>query len=77
MNSKWLEQSLKGKPVKLRNGWKAYVRHKEVELNSEFCLIGYCFHVSDDGNITIVPIFWNLRGWGKHFHFDIIGLWEE
>ena len=36
-----IEKALHGHPVRLRNGEKAYIRHKEVELRNCMELVGY------------------------------------
>lgn len=60
----WLDEALAGHPVVLRDGKKAYVRHYEEELETEFPLSG--FTISDGVACNSI---WCLK--------YILGLWEE
>lgn len=73
-----LEEALAGKPVKLRNGDKAYViKHILNPTNKNYALIGYREHAN---NGKEEPLSWDVSG--KYFHnyqqnADIVGMWEE
>lgn len=77
-----LEAALAGKPVKLRNGDKAYVKYNLLEENEIFVprdtaypLIGYRLE-----GVNCYTISWNLTGETVHFGWrtlDIVEMWEE
>ena len=79
-----LEEALQGKPVKLRNGWKAivYYRIPDEFVNSEgsnvaYPLKGITFQA--DGAVLNSINSWKDDGCfsaGK-CDFDIVGMWEE
>lgn len=64
MRPDWLDEALAGHPVVLRNKKKAYVRHYEEELETEFPLSGF---VILDG--VACNNVWRLK--------EIVGLWKE
>lgn len=70
-----LEKALKGEPVVLRNGTKAYIRHRESEVQTSYPLIGYVVSGKTAG------VGWTECG---HFYedkweseYDITGMWVE
>lgn len=77
-----LETALAGKPVKLRNGDKAYVKYNRLEENEIFLprdtaypLIGYRLE-----GVNCYTTSWTLTGETVHFGrrtLDIVGMWEE
>lgn len=79
-----LDEALQGKPVKLRNGWKAivYYRIPDEFVNSEgdnvaYPLKGITFQA--DGAVLNSINSWKDDGCfsaGKR-DFDIVGMWEE
>lgn len=65
-----LEKALNGEPVVLRSGEKAYVRHFETELKTNYPLIGYAGLV----------VGWTGEGCflrGRDSILDIVGMWSE
>lgn len=73
-----LQTALKGEPVMLRNGMKAFVRHHETELDvaTQSSLIGF-FLCKDE---RISPYAWNQHGkyrveWESDL--DIIGMYPK
>ncbi|WP_066421717.1 hypothetical protein [Gallibacterium salpingitidis] len=69
-----LEKALAGEPIKLQDGYKAYIVHK-LE-NNEIILLGY--YIDDDG--MKIPAWWNDDGsYEDKFedNLDIIGMWED
>ena len=71
-----LERALKGEPVVLRNGRKAYVRHRETELDTGHPLTGYGVKGSEGDILT-----WTEDGYfledKEESGFDIAGVWTE
>lgn len=77
-----LEAALAGKPVKLRNGDKAYVKYNRLEENEIFLprdtaypLIGYRLE-----GVNCYTTSWTLTGETVHFGrrtLDIVEMWEE
>ena len=79
-----LDKALQGKPVKLRNGWKAivYYRIPDEFVNSEGANVAYPLKgitFQADGAVLNSINSWNDDGCfsaGK-CDFDIVGMWEE
>lgn len=79
------EKALTGKPVKLRNGTKAYVlgdlRNLRPEVREKRCLIGGTFVVDGDRITLYDQMRWRYDG--RYFEniicseYDIIGMWED
>lgn len=71
-----LERALKGEPVVLRNGTKAYIRHYEEELDTSYPLMG-C--IVGEGKIVFEQ--WSeggrLYGDKGESEYDIVGMWVE
>ena len=71
-----LKKALKGEPVVLRNGTKAYIRHCETRFAVSRPLIGYRLSRG-----TVVFIQWTecgLYSWSKgESEHDIVGMWVE
>lgn len=77
-----LEEALAGKPVKLRNGAKAYVKYVlDDEYSTNYPLRGFAeWKRLRDGSINIEEHSWTLKGEAtthKESILDIIGMWEE
>lgn len=73
-----LEKALKGEPVVLRNGLKAYIRHHETQVKTMFPLIGYV----SNGLIAGKGVSWTEDGryyWSDDDKsaYDIVGMWPE
>lgn len=72
-----LERALKGEPVVLRDGTKAYIRHHETQVKTAYPLIGYMADVKTEGNIMSWAedgrAFWDREGSVG----DIVGMWTE
>lgn len=72
-----LEKALAGEPVKLRNGYKAYIKYNlegEPCFDSNFPLQGYFI------NNGVVIFSWSLKGEATSIvgnDLDIVGMWEE
>lgn len=71
-----LKRALKGEPVVLRNGTKAYVRHRETRLKTDYPMIGY---VEEGGTVDIM--LWTEDG-HEHVYkvkseYDIVDMWSE
>lgn len=72
-----LQKALRGEPVVLRNGLKAYIRHRETELETA-PLLGFFMR---DGSLGIGA--WEECGanyWSRRTgesDYDIIGMWTE
>lgn len=79
-----LDEALQGKPVKLRNGWKAivYYRIPDEFVNSEGANVAYPLKgitFQADGAVLNSINSWKDDGCfsaGKR-DFDIVGMWEE
>lgn len=69
-----LEKALKGEPVVLRDGRKAYVRHRETDLTVGYPLLGYTEH-GDIMSWTVKGDAYRSRG-GISI-YDIVGMWVE
>lgn len=73
-----LEEALKGEPVVLRDGSKAYVlKHILNPTKKDYALIGYREQAN---NGKEEPLSWDVSG--KFYHdyqqdVDIVGMWEE
>lgn len=77
-----LEEALAGKPVKLRNGGKAYVKYVlDSKYNTSYQLRGYIEYRSiPNGAISIEEYSWTLEGIDfidEKSESDIIGMYEE
>lgn len=70
-----LEKALNGEPVKLRGGYKAFVkfdlRKQGLKYNGDYPLVGFYI----DGE-QIIQETWQYNG-RYSSHFDIVGMWEE
>lgn len=69
-----LEAALKGEPVMLRDGTKAFIRHRETEFNIPYPLIG----VVCKGQRRVFS--WTLEGLHVtdcQAGYDIIGMWPK
>lgn len=71
-----LERALKGEPVVLRDGTKAYIRHHETELDAADSLIGYKVRGG-----AVDALQWTESGryyWDEEVSsLDIVGMWVE
>lgn len=72
-----LQKALKGEPVVLRDGTKAFVRYRETQVKTNYPLIGYVADGKTEGNIMSWTedgrVFWDREGmWG-----DIVGMWSK
>lgn len=72
-----LQEALAGQPVVLRNGAKAFVRHFETDVETDFPLLG-CMRVK----FSYRTVGWTREG--RNFSsstlesdFDIVGMWIE
>ncbi|KGQ27273.1 hypothetical protein P9057_11695 [Gallibacterium anatis] len=83
-----LEEALSGKPVKLRNGNKAFIKyvHTEDEIklfNIRFPLGGYAIERDGtSGKLYCYPYFWKIDGRFSDYDegfsvFDIVEMWED
>lgn len=73
-----LEAALKGEPVMLRDGQKAFVRHHETELLVDYSTKMFGYTVRDGGSSFLSS--WDVDGrcFGKHLaHLDIIGMYPK
>ena len=72
-----LERALKGEPVVLRDGTKAYIRHRETQIKTNYPLIGYIADGKTEGNIMS----WTEDGRCFWYQEDslsnIAGMWVE
>lgn len=70
-----LEKALKGEPVVLRNGTKAYIRHYETELDTSDPLVGYVVRrgMADQFQWMEGGHYWS----DGESEYDIVGMWVE
>lgn len=76
MNKFDLEKALAGEPVVLRNGFKAYVRHRETELVSTPLLMGF-YLIGDSFGVgkwaECGANYWSIG----ETDYEIVGMWIE
>lgn len=74
-----LDAALKGAPVRLRDGAKAFVRYHERDLQVSQRLVGW--GMAEKGSPYNTPFTWDENGrfWDADTEapFDIMGMWEE
>ena len=69
-----IEKALKGHPVRLRNGEKAYIRYREVEFPVNRTLVGY----RKPNSTEYVLLNWTKNGENTSSeNLDIVGMWKS
>ena len=69
-----IEKALQGRPVRLRNGEKAYIRYKEDEFPVTRKLIGY----RKPNSAEYLNISWTKDGENTSSgNLDIVGMWKS
>lgn len=72
-----LQKALRGEPVVLRDGRKAYIRHHETQVKTNYPLIGYVA----DGKTEGYVMSWTEDGrcfWDQEESVsNIVGMWSE